>query len=250
MPMPASGSCGPREPDAGYASFLKYLRDRGISTTLPVTVSAADDSTLLSRYCEWMRLQRGTCDATLWRHRRYVREVLAQLGEMPSQWDAHGLRAFRHQSKPGGKVAAWSIRGGHPLDPPSIVERTPPILFVIRADALRRDRRAHSFATARARVLDVAVGDVVQLWRWSSLVACDCAQQTAELRDGNPVRQFRYSEIVLGANTHSRVHGQVGASWRVGLSLRTTNSRAMLSGNCLVSGGRSLRRRKRAPRFS
>jgi integrase/recombinase XerD len=78
----------------GTRLFLKYLRDRGISTTLPVTPSAAGDSTLLSRYCEWMRLQRGTCDATLWRHRRYVRELLAQLGEVPSQWDAHGLRAY------------------------------------------------------------------------------------------------------------------------------------------------------------
>lgn len=78
----------------GTRLFLKYLRDRGISTRLPVTSSAAGDSTLLSRYCEWMRLQRGTCDATLWRHRRYVRELLAQLGEVPSQWEAHGLRAY------------------------------------------------------------------------------------------------------------------------------------------------------------
>jgi site-specific recombinase XerC len=41
-----------------------------------------------------MRLQRGTCDATLSRHRRYVRELIVQLGEVPSQWDAHSLRAF------------------------------------------------------------------------------------------------------------------------------------------------------------
>jgi Periplasmic binding protein len=91
---------------------------------------------------------------------------------------------------------------------------------------------------------------VVQLWRWSSLGACDCVQQTAELRDGTPVRQFRYSETVPGANTQSRVHEQVGARWRVELSLRTTSSRAMRGGNCLVSGGRSLPHRKRAPRFS
>ena len=41
-----------------------------------------------------MRLHRATCDATLSRHRRYVREMLAQLGDVPSQWKAHGLRAF------------------------------------------------------------------------------------------------------------------------------------------------------------
>jgi hypothetical protein len=66
-----------------YDQFLKYLRDTGISTTFPVTLSVVADSTLLSRFCEWMRLQRGTCDATLSRHRRYVRGLLTQLGDVP-----------------------------------------------------------------------------------------------------------------------------------------------------------------------
>ena len=79
----------------GTRLFLEYLRESGINTTLSVTPSVAADSTLLSRYCEWMRLQRGTCDATLSHHRRYVRELLVQLGEVPSQWDAHGLRSDR-----------------------------------------------------------------------------------------------------------------------------------------------------------
>lgn len=78
----------------GMRLFLKYLRDTGISTTFPVTLAVVADSTLLSRFCEWMRLQRGTCDATLSRHRRYVRGLLTQLGDVPSQWEAHGLRAF------------------------------------------------------------------------------------------------------------------------------------------------------------
>jgi site-specific recombinase XerD len=52
-----------------------------------------------------MHLQRGTCDATLSRHRRYVRKLLAQLGDIPSQWDAHGLRAFvLNQSRRGGSA--------------------------------------------------------------------------------------------------------------------------------------------------
>jgi integrase/recombinase XerD len=78
----------------GTRLFLKYLRDRGINATQPVTSWVAADSTLVSRYCEWVRLQRGICDVTLSRHRRYVRELLVQLGEVPSRWDAHGLRAF------------------------------------------------------------------------------------------------------------------------------------------------------------
>jgi len=78
----------------GTHLFLKYLRDTGISTAVPVTLSIAADPPLLSRFCEWIRLQRGTCDATLARHHRYVRELLTQLGDVPSRWDTHGLRAF------------------------------------------------------------------------------------------------------------------------------------------------------------
>lgn len=78
----------------GTCAFLKYLRDTGISTTSPLTPPVVPDPMLLSRFCQWMHLQRGTCEATLSRHRRYIRALLKQLGEEPSQWDAHGLRAF------------------------------------------------------------------------------------------------------------------------------------------------------------
>lgn len=89
----------------GTRLFLKYLRDSGISTTFPVTLSVAVDAPLLARYCEWMRRHRATCDATLARHRRYVRELMTQLGDVPSQWDAHGLRAFvLNQSRGCGSV--------------------------------------------------------------------------------------------------------------------------------------------------
>jgi site-specific recombinase XerD len=78
----------------GTRLFLKYLRDAGISPTFPVTAPVVPDPILLWKFCQWMRLQRGTCEATLSRYRRYIRELLKQLGEVPSQWDAHGVRAF------------------------------------------------------------------------------------------------------------------------------------------------------------
>lgn len=78
----------------GTRLFLKYLRATGIITAVPVTLSVAPHAELLSRFCGWMRLQRGTCEATLLQHRRYVRALLTQLGDVPSQWNAHGLRAF------------------------------------------------------------------------------------------------------------------------------------------------------------
>jgi integrase/recombinase XerD len=85
----------------GTCAFLKYLRDTGISTTSPLTPPVVPDPVLLSRFCQWMRLQRGTCEATLSHHRRYIRELLKQLGEVPSQWDAHGLRAFVLEQRHG-----------------------------------------------------------------------------------------------------------------------------------------------------
>jgi integrase/recombinase XerD len=78
----------------GTRVFLKYLRDTGINTTSPLGPRVVADPTLLSRFCEWMRLERGTCDATLAHHRFHIRELLKQLGDQPSQWDAHGLRTF------------------------------------------------------------------------------------------------------------------------------------------------------------
>ena len=91
----------------GTCAFLKYLRDTGISTTSPLTAPVVPDPVLLSRFCQWMRLQRGTCDATLSHHRRHIRELLNHLGEEPSQWDAHRLRAcVLEQSRSRGRAAA------------------------------------------------------------------------------------------------------------------------------------------------
>jgi hypothetical protein len=94
MPMPHQGHADRASLTQGTRLFLQYLRDTGISTTFPITPPVVPDPMLLSRFCQWMRLERGTCDATLLHHRRYIRALLKQLGEEPSQWDAHGLRAF------------------------------------------------------------------------------------------------------------------------------------------------------------
>jgi integrase/recombinase XerD len=41
-----------------------------------------------------MRQQRGTCATTLSNYRRPIRDLLHTLGEVPSRWDVHQLRAF------------------------------------------------------------------------------------------------------------------------------------------------------------
>jgi len=54
-----------------------------------------------------MRVQRGTCDATLTNYGFHIRQLLKQLGEEPSQWNAHSLRAFLlEKSRPCGLAAA------------------------------------------------------------------------------------------------------------------------------------------------
>lgn len=109
----------------GARMFLTYLQDAQI-----IPASALNDSVqdpvLLSDFSEWMHQQRGTRAATLSNYSRPIRELLRQLGEVPSRWDVHGLRAFvLEKSRSSGWAAAkqcttalrmfmrFLIAGGH-----------------------------------------------------------------------------------------------------------------------------------------
>ena len=52
------------------------------------------DPALLVSFCDWMRQQRGTCDATLYGYSIPVRDLLKKLGEDPGTFDAQNLRQF------------------------------------------------------------------------------------------------------------------------------------------------------------
>jgi len=73
--------------------FMAYLRDARIITTSTLQ-DRVDDPVQLSAFCQWMRQQRGTSETTLSGYSRYLREWLRDVGEEPSQWNAHSLRAF------------------------------------------------------------------------------------------------------------------------------------------------------------
>ncbi|MBE3109967.1 MAG: tyrosine-type recombinase/integrase [Acidobacteria bacterium] len=60
----------------------------------PAPNDAVPDPVLLSAFSLWMRQQRGTCAATLLNYSRSIRALLSQLGEVPSRWEVHDLRAF------------------------------------------------------------------------------------------------------------------------------------------------------------
>jgi site-specific recombinase XerD len=77
----------------GARLFLTSLRDARILTQ-PSVESTVHDPALLLAFCQWMRRQRGTGDATLHNYSMYIRELLRRLGEEPSRFDVRQLRAF------------------------------------------------------------------------------------------------------------------------------------------------------------
>lgn len=88
----------------GARTFLTYLQDAHIIPA-PEPNDAMQDPMLLSAFSLWMRQQRGTCAATLSNYSRHIRELLRQLGEVPSRWDVHHLRAFVLEKSRG---AGWA----------------------------------------------------------------------------------------------------------------------------------------------
>jgi site-specific recombinase XerC len=95
--------------------FLTYLQDTSIITPPPSVKLTIQDPVLLLAFCQWMRQQRGTCDVTLYTYSIYIRELLRQLGEQPSRFDARQLRAFileksRSCGRPTAKNCAKVLR--------------------------------------------------------------------------------------------------------------------------------------------
>ena len=77
----------------GARLFLRYARFADIVTTRIVEAVIVDPALLVS-FCDWMRQQRGTCDATLSGYSIPVRDLLKKLGEDPGTFDAQNLRQF------------------------------------------------------------------------------------------------------------------------------------------------------------
>ncbi|GKT10963.1 site-specific integrase [Desulforhabdus sp. TSK] len=77
----------------GVRLFLKCLRGAGAIATV-VGQTTVPDPVLFTAFCEWMRKNRGTCDATLYNYSLSIRDLLKQLGEDPRLFDAGSLRQF------------------------------------------------------------------------------------------------------------------------------------------------------------
>ena len=90
---PRYGRTHRRDLRRGARLFLRYIRFADIVTTRIVEESLVDPA-LLRSFCDWMRQQRGTCDATLYGYSIPIRDLLKSLGEDPGAFDAQSLRQF------------------------------------------------------------------------------------------------------------------------------------------------------------
>lgn len=77
----------------GARLFMSYLHGTGV-----IDVGRANqrehDPVLLTAFCDWMRLRRGTKDSTLGTYSISIRDLLKRIGDEPGRLDAKGLRQF------------------------------------------------------------------------------------------------------------------------------------------------------------
>src|SRR5262245_10843052 len=87
---PRYGRTHRRDLRRGARLFLRYARFADIVTTR-IAEETIVDPALLRSFCDWMRQQRGTCDATLYGYSIPIRDLLKNLGEDPGTFDAQNL---------------------------------------------------------------------------------------------------------------------------------------------------------------
>lgn len=75
----------------GAQLLLRHLRKTGVVTTA-APAPAGQTPVLLAAFHQWMRQERGACDATIHNYSIYIQELLSSLGEDPTRYDAQSLR--------------------------------------------------------------------------------------------------------------------------------------------------------------
>lgn len=91
-----------RELQTGARLFVGSLRRAGL---LPpaATQAVLEDPPILALFCDWMRKNRSTSDATMLNYCRHLRALLTIVGDDVSQYEARSLRQFvQDVSQQGG----------------------------------------------------------------------------------------------------------------------------------------------------
>ncbi len=77
----------------GVRLFLRHLEEAGVIKVSAVGSTVADPPVLIA-FSDWMRQQRGTCEATLSGYAIHIRELLDRVGEAPEALNARSLQQF------------------------------------------------------------------------------------------------------------------------------------------------------------
>lgn len=129
----------------GVRLFVRHLEEAGAISAATIA-SPVSEPALLCAFREWMREQRGTCDATVDNYGIHIRELLTRVGEKPDKLDARTLREFVLK---GSQTCGWAAAKK-------------------RTTALRMFLRFLIAAGHCASVLDGAI-PVLAHWRLASL---------------------------------------------------------------------------------
>ena len=78
---------------SGARLFMGYLYGAGVIDAFDAG-KAVPDPVLLTSFCEWMRLRRGSKDSTLSTYSISIKDLLKQVGDDPGKFDAKSLRQF------------------------------------------------------------------------------------------------------------------------------------------------------------
>ncbi len=78
---------------SGARLFMGHLYGAGVIDAFN-TNKAAPDPVLLTSFCEWMRLRRGSKDSTLSTYSISISDLLKQVGDDPGKFDVKSLRQF------------------------------------------------------------------------------------------------------------------------------------------------------------
>jgi integrase/recombinase XerD len=104
------GSKATRAPRGAAALFIRYLREHGALPTAPKPPSPTERWPILAAFRAWMRSQRGVADSTLDTYQTSLVDLLKALGDDPTAFTAHAVRAFvLERAKPHSRGRAKTI---------------------------------------------------------------------------------------------------------------------------------------------
>lgn len=99
-----------RAPLGAGRLFICYLRDQGILPEPPQSPAPTEIWLLLAAFRRWMRDQRGVANSTLDTYQSTLVDLLKALGDNPTSFTAHAIRAFvLERAKPHSRGRAKSI---------------------------------------------------------------------------------------------------------------------------------------------